>query len=70
MLGALCVMMWQQKLGYQGMLVICFFFSASAGINAMLYTFKRVSYREMALNKGIDFELELPELDKINKSQD
>ena len=59
MLGALFVTMWQQKLGYKGMLAICILFSASAGINAMLYSFKRVSYCEMSLSKGIDFEAEL-----------
>ena len=59
MLGALFVTIWQQKLGYQGMLSICILFSASAGINAMLYSFTRVSYHEIALSKGIDFEAEL-----------
>lgn len=63
MLGAFAVTMWQQSLGYQGMLVICFFFSLSAGINAMFYDFTRVSYREIALSKGIDYSYDISDTD-------
>jgi hypothetical protein len=36
------------------MLVICQFFSAAAGLNAMFYQFDRVSYKQLAEEKNIE----------------
>lgn len=47
------VELWQQKVGYNGMLYICAVFSALSAVVASLYQFERVNYQSIADSKEL-----------------
>ena len=53
MLGAFFVKTAQDQLGYDAMIIICAAFTSAATIITYFYRFKRISYAELAAQKGI-----------------
>ena len=49
--SAICVKLWQKKIGYDGMLFISLALTVLAGINAATYEFTRVSYKGLVYGR-------------------
>ena len=66
-LGALSVKTFLDLLGYDAMLLVCTAFSTLTVIITYFYSFERISYAELAKEKGIDINLDSSDYQKYQR---